>query len=459
MGFFSPAASRPVAIPTSEIGRRFRFIRIRQVSIMLLGYALFYVCRLAFSATKKTMIEQGAYTAREIGYVGSAMLIAYAIGKFVCGFLADRANIRRMFAFGLFVSSLATMIVGFHVPAAMLMVVWFVNGFAQGSGSPCCVVSLARWWPNRSRGTFYGIWSCSNNLGEAIAYVVTSVIMVNVGIAYGADMAWRSGFWGAAAFGFTGVALISIFMRDSPRSEGLPSVAEWEGEVKSEEAKRNADDVGRGQKAALANWAVWMVALAGGFFCMSRYAIIDWGIFFLEVKKGYATETAAWIITLNSIVGAVSSALSGIISDRVFKGSRNELALIAGLMNVTGLSLMMLVPFPCIWVDVLAMVLFGLAVGVLLTFLGGLMAVDLAPRAAAGAALGIAGMGNYLGAGIQSAASGCLVGRDPATGKAFLLGHTFANGYTLDYMAVFWIGMALLSVLCALSVWNASKGR
>ena len=222
MGFFSPAPARPVTIPADAIGSRFRFIRIRQVSIMLLGYALFYVCRLAFSATKKTMIEQGAYTAREIGYVGSAMLIAYAIGKFVCGFLADRANIRRMFAFGLFVSSLATMTVGFHVPAVMLMVVWFVNGFAQGSGSPCCVVSLARWWPNRSRGTYYGIWSCSNNLGEAIAYVVTSVIMVRVGLAYGADMAWRSGFWGAATFGFVGVALISLFMRDSPQSEGLP---------------------------------------------------------------------------------------------------------------------------------------------------------------------------------------------------------------------------------------------
>jgi OPA family sugar phosphate sensor protein UhpC-like MFS transporter len=294
------------------------------------------------------MIEQGAYTAREIGYVGSAMLISYAIGKFVCGFLADRANIRRMFAFGLFVSSLATMTVGFHVPAVMLMVVWFVNGFAQGSGSPCCVVSLARWWPNRSRGTYYGIWSCSNNLGEAIAYVVTSVIMVRVGLAYGADMAWRSGFWGAATFGFVGVALISLFMRDSPQSEGLPSVAEWEGEIKGAEEKKNATDVRRGQKIALTSWAVWMVALAGGFFCMSRYAIIDWGIFFLEVKKGYATETAAWIITLNSIVGAVSSGLSGIISDPVFKGSRNELALIAGILNVTGLSLMMLVPFPCI---------------------------------------------------------------------------------------------------------------
>ena len=438
----------------AEINRKFRFCRSRQVSIMLLGYALFYVCRLAFSATKKSMIEQGAYTAKEIGYVGSAMLIAYAVGKIVNGFLADRANIRRMMAFGLFVSALANFLVGFHIPAMMLVVVWFVNGFAQATGSPCCVVSLARWWPNSRRGTFYGIWSCSNNLGEALAYVLTSVVMVQVGLHYGADMAWRSGFWGAATMGFIGVALVAVLMRNRPEDEGLPPVAVWEKEVTDDAAKKSAGDVGRGQRLALTSWAVWMIALAGGFFAMSRYAIIDWGIFFLEVKKGYPTETAAWIITVNSIVGAVSSGLSGIVSDRFFKGSRNELALIAGLMNVAGLSLFMLVPFRCVWIDVTAMVLFGLAVGILLTFLGGLMAVDLVPRVAAGAALGIAGMGNYIGAGIQSAASGYLVVRDAATGKASLMGHTFAGGYTLDYLAVFWIGMAVLSVLCALSVWR-----
>lgn len=423
---------------------------------MLVGYAIFYVCRLAFSATKKSMVEQGVYTAREIGYVGSAMLIAYAIGKVINGFLADRSNIRHYMAFGLFVSAFANLMVGFHLPALVLIVVWFVNGFAQASGSPCCVVSLARWWAKSERGTFYGVWSCSNNLGEALAYVLTSVVMVKVGLSYGVDMAWRSGFWGAAFIGFCGVGLVAILMRDSPEAEGLPPIAEWKGEP-AEASVTDKAAVKRDQRIAFTNWAVWMIALSGGFFAMSRYAIIDWGIFFLEVKKGYATETAAWIITINSIVGAVSSALSGIVSDRFFKGSRHGLALVAGLLNVAGLSLFMLIPGPHIWLDVVAMVLFGLAVGVLLTFLGGLMAVDLVPRTAAGAALGIAGMGNYIGAGVQSAASGFLVVRDAATGKASLLGHVFANGYTLDYLAVFWIGMAVLSLLCALSVRFAKR--
>ena len=428
-------------ISGAALERAYARRRIRQVVAMLVVYAFFYICRLAFSASKKDMIEQGAYTTKEIGVVGSAMLIAYAIGKFVNGFIADRVNVRRYIMFGLFVSAFVNFIVGFHVPALMLAVIWFVNGLAQSTGAPCCVVSLARWWPKERRGTYYGIFSCSNNLGEVLAYVLTAGVMVWVGRAWGADYAWRSCFWGAAAMGWAGVAAAWFLFGNSPEDEGLPAIP-------VDAAEEKVDTAG-GQKIALLSPVVWLIAIAGGLFAASRYAVIDWGIFFLQVKKGYAGTDAAMIVTVNSIVGAVSSGLSGIISDRFFKGSRQELAVGAGLMNVTALCLFMLVPGRHPWLDVLAMVLFGLAVGILLTFLGGLMAVDRVPKCAAGAALGIAGIGSYLGAGLQSAFSGCLVVRG-ADGTASLMGRTFANGWTLDYLAVFWIGVAALSVVFTL---------
>ena len=488
--FFAPAAAKPQTLSGSALDRRYHFLRIRQVAVMLVVYALFYVCRLAFSATKKMMVDQGAYTARELGMVGSAMLIAYAVGKATNGFLADHANVKRFIGFGLFVSALANFLVGFHLPALALAVLWFVNGFAQATGAPCCVVSQSRWFSKRERGTYYGIWSCSNNLGEALAYVLTAVVMVWAGKTWGPDIAWRSGFWGAAAMGLAGIGLIMAFFKDSPASEGLPPVAAWRGDSSEAavKAKPSAEDVKRGQKIAITSISAWLVALAGGLFAASRYAIIDWGIFFLEAKKGYDTETAAWIITLNSIVGAVSSGLSGIVSDKLFKGSRHELAFIAGVLNITGLSLMLLVPGQHLWVDVTAMTCFGLAVGILLTFLGGLMAVDLVPSCAAGAALGIAGMGSYIGAGIQSAVSGFLIRPIAETVKtldngAKLLADgstllkngrlvapdgSFVNrfysidfnicgaDFSLDWIAVFWLGMATMSVVCALAVWRMS---
>ena len=426
--------------------RRYARARIRQVAAMLFVYVTFYVCRLAFSASKKGMIEQGAYTPAEIGYVGSAMLFAYAIGKIVNGFIADRVNVKKYIMLGLFVSSLANLLVGFHIPALMLSVVWFVNGFAQASGAPCCVVALSRWWPKEKRGTYYGIWSCSNNLGEVLAYVVSAGIVVWVGKAFGPDWAWRSCFWGATAFGFIGITAAWLFFGNAPEDEGLPSVP-----VDAADAK--IDTTG-GQKIALTSTAVWLIALAGGFFAASRYAVIDWGMFFLQVKKGYTEAGAATIVSINSVVGAVSSALSGLISDHFFKSSRRGLALSAGVLNVVALVLFMLVPGRHAWLDVTAMVMFGFAVGILLTFLGGLMAVDYVPKCAAGAALGIAGMGNYIGAGLQSIISGYLIKR-AEDGTATLMGHTFAGGYTLDWLAVFWIAMAALSVLCV--IWAGSR--
>ena len=427
---------------------RYARARIRQVAAMLFVYATFYVCRLAFSASKKGMIEQGAYTPAEIGYVGSAMLFAYAIGKVINGFIADRVNVKKYIMFGLFVSSLANLLVGFHIPAVMLAVIWFVNGFAQASGAPCCVVALSRWWPKDKRGTYYGIWSCSNNLGEVLAYVVSAGIVVWVGKTFGPDWAWKSCFWGATAFGFIGITAAWLFFGNAPEDEGLPPVP-----VDASDAKV---DTSGGQRIALTSRAVWFVALAGGFFAASRYAVIDWGMFFLQVKKGYTETGAATVVSINSIVGAVSSALSGIISDRFFKSSRKELAIAAGVLNITALSLFMLVPGRHVWLDVTAMVFFGSAVGILLTFLGGLMAVDYVPKCAAGAALGIAGMGNYIGAGLQSILSGYLIER-AEDGTASLVGHTFANGYSLDYLAVFWIGVAVLSVFFTLAAGHGQK--
>ena len=430
------------------VEKRYARARVRQVAAMLFVYATFYVCRLGFSGSMNGIIEQGAYTPAELGYFGSAMLFAYAIGKIVNGFIADRVNVKKFIMLGLFISSLANLLVGFHIPALMLAVVWFVNGFAQASGAPCCVVALSRWWPKEKRGTYYGIWSCSNNLGEALAYIVSAGIVVWVGMVFGPGWAWKSCFWGATAFGFIGIAAASLFFGNAPEDEGLPPVP-----VDATEAKV---DTSGGQRIALTSAAVWLVALAGGFFAASRYAVCVWGMFFLQAKKGYSVGGAATIIAINSIVGAVSSALSGIISDRFFKSSRKELAVAAGVLNITALSLFMLVPGRHVWLDVTAMVMFGFAVGILLTFLGGLMAVDYVPKCAAGAALGIAGMGNYIGAGLQSIISGYLIERAP-DGTATLMGHTFANGWTLDWLAIFWIGVAVVSVLFTLAAGKGAK--
>ncbi len=120
-------------------------------------------------------------------------------------------------------------------------------------------------------------------------------------------------------------------------------------------------------------------------------------------------------------------------------------------MNVTSLCLFLLVPGNNIWVDATAMVLFGLGIGVLICFLGGLMAVDIAPKAAAGAALGVVGIASYIGAGLQDVMNGVLIEGYKTIDAS---GNTV---YDFTYVNWFWIGSALLSVVLTLLVWNAKR--
>jgi len=451
--FFKPAPHRPVTGTREAQVRDYRRSRQQAVFVMVTVYGLYYVCRLSLNVMKKPLVDSGYLTTEQLGYIGSALFFAYAVGKCLNGFLADRSDIRKFMAVGLFVSALANFALGFRMPALLFAALWGINGYAQSMGAPASVVGLARWFSNRERGTYYGIWCTSHNLGEALTFILTSLIVSSFG--------WQWGFAGAALFGLVGAVLAWALYRDSPQSRGLPSIADWSGETLSPEEAKEHESVGAGQKAVLTNWAVWMIALASAFIYVSRYAINSWGIYFLEMKKGYSNLEASSIISVNAMFGLFGTLFSGVISDKLFGGRRNAPALIFGVINTVALCLFLLVPGAHKWVDVVAMVLFATSIGVLFCFLGGLMAVDVAPKNAAGAALGVVGIASYLGAGIQDIVSGYLIksqGTIEGGKKVYEFAHTVFhfNGceYAVDHIALFWIGASLLSLLCALTVWN-----
>jgi OPA family sugar phosphate sensor protein UhpC-like MFS transporter len=103
-------------------------------------------------------------------------------------------------------------------------------------------------------------------------------------------------------------------------------------------------------------------------------------------------------------------------------------------------------------VDVFTMILFGLCIGALICYLGGLMAVDIAPKKASGAALGVVGIASYIGAGLQDVLSGRLIGG----------GKTITDGLAMyDFSAVryFWISAAAVSFLLCATLWKAKKKK
>ena len=425
--------STPVSITKSEAEQKSYYKKLKwQVFISAtLGYGLYYVCRLSLNVIKKPIVDAGVLTESELGIIGSTLFFAYAIGKFTNGFISDHSNIRRFMATGLLVSALANLVMGLTSTFIFFAICWGVNGWVQSMGAPSCVVSLSRWHKDSERGSFYGFWSTSHNIGEALTYILTAVVVSCFG--------WQWGFKTAAIIGIIGAIIIFIFFHDTPESKGLPPV--------NLDFAKKKNSTFKEQKQVLKNPYVWLLAFSSAFMYISRYAVNSWGPYYFEAAKGYTLTQANSLVAISAVCGILGTGSSGFVSDKLFKGRRNVPALIFGLMNVFALSLFLLGPKNTWWLDATSMVIFGLGIGALICYLGGLMAVDIVSKQASGAALGIVGIMSYAAAGIQDIASGYLIEKNK----------TIVNNeivYNFDMITFFWIGSAILSVVLALLVWK-----
>ena len=396
------------------------------------GYGFYYVCRLSFSVAKKPMADAGVFDAAQMGVIGSALFFAYAFGKLANGILADRVNVRRFMATGLFISALINLALGFTTAFWAFLILWGFNGWFQAFGAGSSVVTITHWYSGKERGTFYGMWASSHNIGEAITFIGTAFVITSFG--------WMWGFRVAGIVCILMSLFILRYLFERPDVYGLPVVTKSEP---PEEAKLS---VGAKQWQVVRNPAVWILAVASACFYVTRYAVNSWGIFFLEAEKGYTTIEASSIVSANAIAGIFGTFFSGILSDRFFNGTRNLPALIFGVIYALATALFVLGPADP-FMDTLSMVLFGVALGVLMVYLGGLMAVDICSKEVSGSVLGIVGLASYLGAGMQDIISGWLI----EDGKTIVNGETL---YNFDAAGALWIGSAVVSLLLATLVWN-----
>jgi len=239
------------------------------------GYGFYYVTRLSFSLTKTSLTENNVFTTSEIGYIGSALFFAYAIGKLVNGIIADRANVRYLMSLGLFASSVINFVLGFSESFMVFAILWGLNGWFQSMGAPSSVVSISRWFSGKNRGSFYGMWSSSHNIGEAITFLVTAVVVSYFG--------WQWGFRAAGMSAMIVSALVFTFLKHRPVIQ-LGSLSS------------NQKSLGKEQLGVFANINVWVIALSSAAFYVTRYGINSWGVFFLQNEKGYSLIEAGSII-------------------------------------------------------------------------------------------------------------------------------------------------------------------
>ena len=176
--FFATGRDIPRIQDEKKIDVLYKQYRLKVILAITLGYGLAYPLRLALSAMKKDLIDGGIFTASELGIIGSALLYTYAFGKFFNGILADHANVKRFFAFGVLISAFINITISNTTLLWAWIFLWGLNGWLQGFGASQGAGSLANWISNRERGRYHGIWSTANAFGEGMTINVSARLVL-----------------------------------------------------------------------------------------------------------------------------------------------------------------------------------------------------------------------------------------------------------------------------------------
>jgi OPA family sugar phosphate sensor protein UhpC-like MFS transporter len=435
--WFATGPDAPPITDQRRIDAIFRNRRFRVFLWLVLGYGFFYTCRLSLSVAKKPVLDEGILSVEQMGIIGSLLLYVYAFGKFFNGFLADRANIRRFMSTALLLSAIANLLFGTMNNFYMFAALWAFNGWFQSIGSAPSVVSICQWFSHRERGTRYGLWAGAHNIGEGLTFVGTALIVNAFG--------WRWGFWGPGLACVIVAIILYINLADRPQTYGLPSVAEYKNDFSA--GKPQSRPTAALQMMVLKSPIVWILGLSSACMYIARYAVNSWAIFYLQEGKGYELVEAASAMSAYPIFGLAGAAFSGFLSDRFFGARRNVPTLLYGLLLIASLCLFYYSPPGYLLVDTVALAAFGFAIGGLIVFLAGLIAVDLMPVRAAGSVKGIIGLFSYLGAATQDWISGVLIENTKT-----VVGDV--TTYSFDSVFYFWIGASIVSLLLALFAWN-----
>jgi sugar phosphate permease len=421
-----------------------------------LTYGSFYFCRNNLGVALPGLQAEFGYTKAQLGTVLMALKLAYGVGQFINGQLAEHWAPRRLLAVGLLASAALNVVFGWASALYFLTFVWACNGYVQALGWPPTMRAAANWFPATQRGRAIGIIGTGYQLCGALTFAVSG---------WAADaFGWRGALYVPAVLVAASAVHMLFLLEDAP-GEALPRTNDQGPRTRAPEtggtfagasaSKASGPNEHSSTHATtplpaksfranialtLSNPALWLVALALCLLDACRYGFTDWGVTHLKEVMNDNVRLAAFKYAVLPFGGIVGAYWSGWATDRFFAGRRAPI--ICGLLVVLGL----------LGLSYDHVLHWGLAPSVVILFaigfcifgsqvlLVGTLPIDLARDGTAAAAAGFVNFMGYMGA-----AAG-----DKVTGQ-------IAQEHGWQFAVHFWSACAFGSAIAIAFLWNAGR--
>ena len=388
-------ASKPgTPVPEAEIQARYNRLRWHALFGIFIGYVAYYILRNNFLLSSPELISDFGFTKKDIGFISGTMLIVYGISKGVMSALADKSNPKHFMIFGVLMSAIVNLLMGFSASFWIFLFLCILNGIFQGMGAGPAYVVLASWFPRKSRGVTTAIFNISHNVGGGLVAPIA-----------GARIAWLGQeHWQAAHFIVpmaiaTFIALLFyIFGTGRTYNEGLPPTSKILGTEKEELVVTKDENINLTTWQILRDYIlkdinVWFVSFIDVFTYMIRFGVLTWLPLYLLETKGFSKGEMSAAFAIFEWAAIPSTLLAGWLTDTYFKGRRMPLAII----TLVGVGLAMF----AYWggQDLLTVTIGAGIIGCLIyvpMFLSSLQTIELVPSFAAGSATGLRGLLSYI---------------------------------------------------------------
>jgi MFS transporter, OPA family, glycerol-3-phosphate transporter len=389
--------------------------------VLWLTYGSFYFCRNNLGVALPGLQAELGYTKSQLGTVLMSLKLAYGIGQFINGQLAEHWPPRKLLALGLLASAGLNLLFGWATALYFLTFVWACNGYVQALGWTPTMRVAANWFPDLQRGRAIGIIGTGYQLSGALTFVVAGWAAERFG--------WRGALYIPALLVAASAVHMLLFLQDRPGPAEAAATS-----------SHHAPSWRRNLSVTLSNPALWLVAVALCLLDACRYGFTDWGVTHLKEVGQESVGSAAFKYAVLPLGGMAGAYLAGWATDRFFAGRRTPV--ICGLLVLLGF-LALAYDYVIHW---------GLASSVVILFcigfcifgpqvlLVGTLPVDLARRGTAAAAAGFVNFMGYMGAAAGDKLTGGLV-----------------QHYGWAFAVRFWSACAFAGALVVACLWNTGK--
>ena len=392
--FLKAPADAPLMTDKYEIDARYRYWRRHILLTIWLGYALFYFTRKSFNAAVPEILANGVLSRSDIGLLATLFYITYGVSKFVSGIVSDRSNARYFMGIGLIATGIINILFGFSTSLWAFAVLWVLNAFFQGWGSPVGARLLTAWYSRTERGGWWALWNTAHNVGGALIPIVMAAAALHYG--------WRAGMMIAGCMAIVVGIFLCWRLRDRPQALGLPAVGEWRHDALEIAQQQEGAGLTRKEiltKYVLLNPYIWLLSFCYVLVYVVRAAINDWGNLYMSETLGVDLVTANTAVTMFELGGFIGALVAGWGSDKLFNGNRGPMNLIFAAGILLSVGSLWLMPFASYVMQATCFFTIGFFVfGP--QMLIGMAAAECSHKEAAGAATGFVGLFAYLGASL-----------------------------------------------------------